>query len=305
MAMSACEGDATTVDAEALLFAGIGSLVAEETAGLFEITVPGAVPTFTLTMRGKLADVFAAIVARVQLTDPVPPTGGVLQLHPAGTPSETNVVFAGIVSVKVLVKAGFGPLFDTVCEKVMLFPARTGLGDAEVVTARSVWVAPATVTFAVAVLLDGLGSGVADETVAVSDRVVPEAVPALTLKTGWNVADAPAARVAMVHVMVPVPPTDGVMQDQPAGGAREKKVVFVGTVSVKLTEEAADGPAFMTGCVKVTFVPAATGFGDPLLVMVRSAPPGEVTSVVTLDELLLSWGSTVPELTEAMSVIWV
>jgi hypothetical protein len=246
MDMSACDGDATTVDAEALLFAGFGSPVADETAGLFEMTVPGAVPVFTLTTSGKPADVFAVIVAKVQLMDPVPPTGGVVQVHPAGTPSETNVVFAGIVSVKVFVRAGFGPLFETVCEKVMLFPARTGLGNAEVVTARSVWVAPATVTFAVAVLLDGLGSGVADVIVAVSDKIVPEAVAALTLKTGWNVADAPAAKFEIVQVIVPVPPTDGVTQDQPAGAAREKKVAFAGTVSVKLTEEAGDGPAFMT-----------------------------------------------------------
>ena len=45
----------------------------------------------------------------------------------------------------------------------MLFPGVTGLGDPGLVTLRSYWPADATVTFAVALLLEGFESGVAVE----------------------------------------------------------------------------------------------------------------------------------------------
>src|SRR5579871_3406230 len=69
--------------------------------------------------------------------------------------------------------------------------------------------------------------------------------------------------------------------------------------------EAEDGPAFVTRWENVTFWPAATGFGEPVSFTVKSAPPAAVTIVVTVAELLLSCGSAVPEVTEAVSVICV
>ena len=186
MATSACVGDATTVEAVAELFEEVGSPVAEATVGLMEIVVPGAVVETTFTTSGKLTVVFAAIVATVQGMDtgPAVPTAGVVQDHPAGTPSETNVVLAGTDVVNVSVAAATGPPLLTVSVNVMLFPSRTGLGEADAVTARSACVAVATGTFAVASLLVGLGSGVAELIEAVSEITVPAAVPAVTFNTG-------------------------------------------------------------------------------------------------------------------------
>lgn len=114
METSACVGEATTVEAEAELLPAVGSLVADVTAGLFEIVVPAAVATFTFTTNGKLLTLPDARVVAVQEILPVPPTAGVTQDQPTGTPSETNVVFAGTVSVSESVAAAAGPLFVTV-----------------------------------------------------------------------------------------------------------------------------------------------------------------------------------------------
>lgn len=131
----------------------------------------------------------------------------------------------------------------------MLPPPRTGFGEAEVATARSACPAVATTTFTVALLLVGFGSLVVALTFAVSEITVPDGVPAVTWSTGLKVAVAPKASDAMVQVMVPVPPTAGVTQDQPAGVGKDTKVVFAGNVSVKLTVAAAAGPLFVTTCV--------------------------------------------------------
>lgn len=51
---------------------------------------------------------------RLQVTVPVPPTAGVVQLQPEGTDSAWNVVPAGSVSVSVALVASLGPAFATV-----------------------------------------------------------------------------------------------------------------------------------------------------------------------------------------------
>ncbi len=128
----------------------------------------------------------AAIVTAVHdiETGPAVPTAGGVHTQPAGTPSETNVVFAGTDVVNVSVTGAAGPLFVTVSVNVILLPAKTGFGDADAVTERSACVAVATTTFAFASLLLGFGSGVLELTAAVSEMTVPEAVPAVTLTTG-------------------------------------------------------------------------------------------------------------------------
>src|SRR5260221_10545133 len=88
------------------------------------------------------------------------------------SPSEPNVVLAGTDVVNVSVAAATGPPLLTVSVNVMLFPSKTGFGEADAVTARSACVAVATVTFAVASLLVGLGSGVAELIEAVSEITV-------------------------------------------------------------------------------------------------------------------------------------
>ena len=68
----------------------------------------------------------------VQLTG-----GGDGHVHPAGGVTDTNVVFAGVASVKVALVATLGPLLVTTCVYVMLLFASTGTGLAEFVTDRS------------------------------------------------------------------------------------------------------------------------------------------------------------------------
>jgi len=60
------------------------------------------------------------------------------------------------------------------------------------------------------VLFAELGSAVVEPTFAV--LLSAPVAEADTLSTMLNVADAPPARVAIVHVIVPVPPGLGVMQ---------------------------------------------------------------------------------------------
>jgi hypothetical protein len=53
----------------------------------------------------------------------------------------------------------------------------------------------------------------------------------------------------MVQEILPVAPTAGVVQVHVPGLVSEKKVVLVGTASVKLTVVAVDGPVFVSDCV--------------------------------------------------------
>src|ERR1700728_1265180 len=127
----------TTVDAEATLLAELGSLTEELTVVVPVMTVPFAVPEFTVTTIEKVAAVPPTMFKLVQTTLPVPPTEGRVQVQPTGADSETKVVFAGTASTSVALSAALGPLLVTSCAKVRLAPAATGLGDAALVTLRS------------------------------------------------------------------------------------------------------------------------------------------------------------------------
>src|ERR1700682_2562317 len=97
-------------------------------------------------------------------------------------------------------------------------------------------VALATITAAVALLVARFGRMCVAEAVTVSAMFVPDAVPAFACRTKVKLAVALSARVAMVQVIVPVPPTGGtVPQVQPAGGVMDWKVVLGGVFCVKLT----------------------------------------------------------------------
>lgn len=67
-----------------------------------------------------------------------------------------------------------------------------------------------------------------------------------TLTTTMMFAEAFTARLVAVQVMVPVAPTAGVVQLQPAGAEIDAKVAFAGTASVKVKLEAAPGPLSVT-----------------------------------------------------------
>ena len=125
----------------------------------------------------------------------------------------------------------------------MLFPAVTGLGVPLSVTARSQIVV--TGVAVVVLLLAELGSAVEEETVEVAVMVVA-AIEDATFTTTIILAEAPEARLASVQVTVPVAPTAGVVQIQPAGAEMDAKVVLVGTTSVKVAFVELAGPLFVT-----------------------------------------------------------
>lgn len=126
-----------------------------------------------------------------------------------------------------------------------MFPGVTGFGAPVLVTLRSYCPAPATVTFAVAVLLEGFESGVAVEVLAVSEIIVPDAVPDPTFTTSVKVDVAPAPNVAIVQVTFPPEPGLGQLHAVPVC-KNETNVVFVGIASLNVTVVAAAGPSFVT-----------------------------------------------------------
>ena len=82
-----------------------------EVAVMVDATTVGA----TLTTTTMLADAPEANVGLVQVTLPVAPIAGVVQVQPAGARADWKVVFRGVASVKFAVVAAAGPLFVTVC----------------------------------------------------------------------------------------------------------------------------------------------------------------------------------------------
>src|SRR5229473_1318557 len=89
----------------------------------------------------------------------------------------------------------------------MLLPAVTGLGEPVMVIPTTAEVTTGVVTVAECGLVESVGL----ETVPVFVMFVPLAVLELTCTTTVNVAEPPAARVAVVPLMVPVPPTGGLV----------------------------------------------------------------------------------------------
>jgi hypothetical protein len=63
-----------------------------------------------------------------------------------------------------------------------------------------------------------------------------------------SVALPPATSEGIVHETAPVPPTEGVLQVNPAPEA-ETNVVLAGMVSVSVIDDASLGPAFETTIV--------------------------------------------------------
>src|SRR5205809_2479077 len=102
------------VVAVALLLPGVTSVVALETDAVLLSVVPLAVVALTLTISVNVAVAAGVIVAIVDWSVPVPPTGGVVEVQVAGAVNETNVVFAGMASLSVTVWALLGPRLLTV-----------------------------------------------------------------------------------------------------------------------------------------------------------------------------------------------
>ena len=188
----------------------------------------------SVTMRVIVADAPFASVPRVQVTVVVP-----LQLPWLGV-AETNDVPAGSASVTTTFAAALGPAFDTAIVYVSEPPVPYGPACGVLAMERSALAT--TFVFAVALLLPGVGSVEADETVAVLDRAAG-AAGALTLSVKTL---GPTGADARVQLTVPPAPTAGVVHAQPAAAASDAKVAPAGIVSVNTALMAAFGPLFVT-----------------------------------------------------------
>jgi hypothetical protein len=182
----------------------------------------------------------AATAGFVQLT------GGPVQVQPGAAAAETETKVtsgAGVtVSVRLAVVAVSVPTFVTICVYVMLPPAATPFGEAALVTVSSAPADAPTIVEAEAVLLPEFGSLTEELAEAVSVITVPFAVPVFTFVISEKVAAVPPAILRSVQTTLPVLPTGGVVQVQPAGAAMETNVVLVGTASTRVVLSAALGP---------------------------------------------------------------
>src|SRR4051812_48998263 len=104
----------------------------------------------------KVAAAVDAKLPLVNLTGPVPPTAGVVVVHPAGDVAETKVVSGGSGKSSTVACASFGPWFDAVRMNVIVDPGGAGLGLPPPLSVRSEmrW----TVVVTVAVLSPEVGS---------------------------------------------------------------------------------------------------------------------------------------------------
>src|SRR6266542_3805161 len=115
-----------------------------ETVAVSVMVVPDAVVGSTVTTKTKFDVVVLALMKTpelvVQVTAPVPPTAGVVQVQPDGGVMETNVVLVGTDCEKVTVWVVPVLLrFERLCVYVRCEPELTGSAETEfVVTSRSI-----------------------------------------------------------------------------------------------------------------------------------------------------------------------
>lgn len=144
------------------------------------------------------------------------------------------------------------PLIDTmllpgsgVTLHVVVAPNATGLPqeieppppETAPVTAK---VSAFTVVLAVAELLPGVASAVAEPMLTVAVTLPANAGAIVTISVKF--ALPPAGYDARLQLTVPVPPTAGVVHVQPPGAASEAKVVFAGTAMLNAALAALLGP---------------------------------------------------------------
>src|SRR2546421_212453 len=99
----------TVVVSVSLLFVALGSAVVELTVAVLLITVPAGTASLTLTTNVRPRPELAGSEENVQVTVPVPPGAGVVQLVLPKFSKETKVVPTGIMSVSVTPWASLGP----------------------------------------------------------------------------------------------------------------------------------------------------------------------------------------------------
>jgi hypothetical protein len=192
--------------------AGVVS-VAAETETVVVSVVPPAIDAGTFETTVKVACAAGLIGAdNEQVIVPFAPETGVLQFHPAGGVSATNVVGAGSGILTEAAVAVLGPRLVVTTVHVRLLPAITGFGLPATVTVKSV--TGVTRTSTSNVLSFEFGSGVALVMLAVV-LYVPEAVAGVDAVI-VNVAE-PGGSVAAVQLIVPPLPVEGAVHNHPAG----------------------------------------------------------------------------------------
>jgi hypothetical protein len=225
-----------------LLFLFVSAVV-EATVAVSVMIVPPAVPVFTLKTAVTVA---VAPGGTLELEQDTGAEFGHVQEPPPVTPTDTKAVLAGAASVKVALLQLLGPELAMTCVYVMLLPAETGFGAPLLVTDRSHWSAMNVETLVL--LFEELGSLV-DEVTDELAVIVPCGAVAGTFTTTMTSASVPVVMDGSVQFTVPVLPTAGAVQLQPAGASTDSKVVLVGVASLKLTAEAEAGPLFVIACV--------------------------------------------------------
>lgn len=147
----------------------------------------------------------------VHVTTPVAPAAGVMQLKTAGPRAEIDwkVIPVGITSATATLVALLGPLFRIVIGYVALLPAVTVAGPF-LVTCTSAEGVPKTVGRE-ALLSPGAISDEPLSTEATFVRMLPAVVAGLDCITIVNVAVPAFSNTGAMQLIVPVPPTAGVV----------------------------------------------------------------------------------------------
>ena len=151
----------TRVLALAVLFAGKGSAVADETEAVSDMLAACTGAVTTTAIVGAVAA--AASAGRVHVIEAL---AALMQVHPAPV-AATNVTPAGSVSVTETPAASDGPLSTTTRAYVTVPPATTLAGPVLVRARSARALTPVTTD---EVLFPGAGSAVVDATEAVFDR---------------------------------------------------------------------------------------------------------------------------------------
>jgi hypothetical protein len=237
--MSATAAVVTLAVAESL--AEIASAAAETEAVALSVVPPATEPgTFETIV--NVACVAGFIVDdNEQLIVPLVPADGVLQVHPAGGASDTNVVGAGSGMLTVAALAVLGPLLVTTTVHVKSVPAFTGFAAPAMATLKSV--DGATRTSTSKLLSFALGSGVALVMLAVVLNV-PEAVGGVDAV--MVTIAVPGGSVATVQLTVPPLPGAGAVHNQPAGAPSDWNVTPEGRGKFNVNDAASSGPSLLT-----------------------------------------------------------
>src|SRR5450432_1515309 len=134
------------------LFPGVGSVVDDVTAAVFDTIVPTGVDEARFTTSVNTAGAAGRSVGSVQVTVPAAPTAGLRHDQPPGDANDTNVVPAGSVSVNETANAVDAPAFVAVIVYVTFCPGTTVAGPA-FTTCMSAW--GVSESLSVAVLFPG------------------------------------------------------------------------------------------------------------------------------------------------------